>query len=117
MKNKKINNWKSWDPEKLKSQISPPLKDEEDVQTSSSNSTCRKRKYNNQCTKKTLDEAKTELASILKVNVKEKNDYEKQVLKAKLEKENLKIELLKILIEKEKGTKEVIEERRAMFTL
>lgn len=117
MKNKEINNWKSWDPDKLKSQISSPLKDEDDIRASSSDSTCKKRKCSNQSSKRTLDEIKTELASTLKVNVEERNDYEKQVLKAKLEKEKLKIELLKILIEKEKGTKEVIEEERAIFTL
>lgn len=47
MKNKEINNWKSWDPDKLKSQISSPLKDEDDMQASSSDSTCKKRKYSN----------------------------------------------------------------------
>ncbi|KMQ91417.1 hypothetical protein RF55_8722 [Lasius niger] len=37
MKNKEINSWKSWNPDKLKSTISSPLK--EDMQTSSSDST------------------------------------------------------------------------------
>ncbi|XP_071574963.1 putative nuclease HARBI1 [Temnothorax nylanderi] len=46
---------------------------------------------------KTLDEAKTELAGILKADIEEKRNYEIEILKAKLEKEKLKIDLLKIV--------------------
>ncbi|XP_018366000.1 PREDICTED: uncharacterized protein LOC108763133 [Trachymyrmex cornetzi] len=116
MKEKQINNWKSWDPQKLKSKLSSPLKDE-DMQTSSSDNSYKKIKYSGQSSKKTLDEVKTELANTLKMNVEEKNEYEKQILEAKLEKEKLKIELLKIFIEKEKGTKETVEGKWGIFTL
>jgi len=81
------------------------LKDKDYTQTSSSDSTYKRRKYNNQYSKKTLDEIKTELASILKENVEEKMSMRKEVFKVKLEKEKLKIELLKILIEKKKQKK------------
>ncbi|XP_071632230.1 uncharacterized protein [Temnothorax longispinosus] len=108
MENENITNWKSWDPNKLKSEISPPLKDKNNTQASSSNtqasssdSTYKKRKTT-QYSKKTLDEVKTDLADTLKVNVEEKKEYEIELLKAQLEKEKLKIELLKVLIEKEK---------------
>jgi len=66
MENKEITNWKSWDPEKLKSEISTPLKDEDCTQTSSSDNIYKRKKYNNQHSKKTLDEVKTELTSTLK---------------------------------------------------
>jgi len=46
----------------------------------------------------TLSKAKTELTNVLTANVKEKVAYEIELLKVSLEKEKLKIELLKLLI-------------------
>jgi len=52
MENKEITNWKSWDPEKLKSEISS-LKNEDCTQHHHRIIRIR-RKYNNQYSKKTL---------------------------------------------------------------
>lgn len=49
----------------------------------------------------TLSKAKTELTNVLTANVKEKISYEIDLLKATLEKEKLKIELLKLLKKKD----------------
>ncbi|KYN50134.1 UPF0439 protein C9orf30 like protein, partial [Cyphomyrmex costatus] len=113
LKNQEIVDWKSWDRNKLKSQISPPLK--ENIQlTTSTNVKCMKRKYEDE----TLDKAKTALADVMKTNIEEKQNYEIELLKAKLEKENLKINLLKITIEKEKLIIDKIEKQNNMtFTL
>lgn len=116
MKNNKITDWTSWDKEKLKSQLSFPLKGNiENRLTTSKNIKLTKRKFENY---KTSDEAKIDLADILKANIDEKKYYEIEILKAKLEKEKLNINLLKITIEKEKLIKKTLEKKTDItFTL
>lgn len=63
--------------------------------------------------KNNLDEAKTDLIYILKTNMKEKHTYEIEILKSKLQKEKLKIELLNLLIEKEKSRKQNTKEENS----
>ncbi|KYN28620.1 hypothetical protein ALC57_01963 [Trachymyrmex cornetzi] len=43
--NDKITDWKSWDPNKLKSKISPPLKDKEDISPVSTQNIRKRKKY------------------------------------------------------------------------
>jgi len=57
----------------------------------------------------TLSKAKTELTNVLTANVKEKVAYEIELLKVTLEKEKLKIELLKLLIAERSQKKKELE--------
>ncbi|KYM96696.1 hypothetical protein ALC62_12644 [Cyphomyrmex costatus] len=106
--NDEITDWKSWDPNKSKSKISPPLKDKENISPVSTQNIRKRKKYgsDNEHMKNNLDEAKTDLTYILKTNMKEKHTYEIEILKNKLQKDKLKIELLNLLIEKEKSRKQ-----------
>lgn len=113
LKNKEINNWKSWEPKKLKSQKCPLLQ----IKNSPTLSKNVKSKIQLDENSDTINKAKIELIHILQTNEKEKNNHEIELLKVKLEKEKLQIELLKMSIEKEKAMKKLIEENSANITL
>lgn len=91
----------------MKSKLSPLLQNNTSAagtstggSTGSTGSQVKKRKYNdNDKHVQTLSKAKTELTNVLTTNVKEKINHEIELLKATLEKEKLKIELLKLLIQ------------------
>ncbi|XP_018377336.1 PREDICTED: uncharacterized protein LOC108757379 [Trachymyrmex cornetzi] len=84
VENKEINEWKSWNIKKLKSQKSFPLQDQHSATTSKN---VKKIKLENNT--EILYEAKLKLLHTLQTNEKEKKDYEIDLLKAKLEKEKL----------------------------
>lgn len=112
VESKEINEWKSWDTNKLKSQKSFPLQDQHSATTSKN---VKKIKLENNT--EILNEAKLKLLHTLQTNEKEKKDYEIDLLKAKLEKEKLKIELLKVSIEREKALKDVIKKKETDISL
>ncbi|XP_071652525.1 uncharacterized protein [Temnothorax longispinosus] len=95
LQNKGVKDWESCNIKNLRSERSSPLKI--NAPSTSKQVGYKQRKYdeNNE-----LDEAKVDLTNTLKASIETKNNYEVEILKTKLEKEQLKVELLKILVEK-----------------
>jgi len=114
-KNENIKNWQGCSTKNLRSKISPPLKESLSLQDSCSSSNnissekslplkenvvtsieerCKKRTYQENCE---LEKAKIDLTNTLKSSIEVKNIYEVEVLKQKLEQEQLKVKILKII--------------------
>lgn len=100
-KNDNIKNWHGCSIKNLRSKISTPLKEslplKENVVTSIEGR-CKKRTYQESCE---LEKAKIDLTNTLKSSIEIKNIYEVEILKQKLEQEQLKVKILKISLRKE----------------
>ncbi|XP_011858264.1 PREDICTED: uncharacterized protein LOC105555834 [Vollenhovia emeryi] len=124
LKNENIKNWQGCSIKNLRSEISPPLKKGLPLQESSSSNNsipsqkslplnenmvtlteerCKKRSYQESCD---LEKAKIDLTNTLKSSIEVKNIYEVEILKQKLEQEQLKVKLLKMSVRKETLTEE-----------
>lgn len=118
-KNDNIKNWQGCSIKNLRSKISTPLKESLPLQDSCSSSNsihsekslplkenvvisiegrCKKRTYQESCE---LEKAKIDLTNTLKSSIEVKNIYEVEILKPKLEQEQLKVKILKISLRKE----------------
>ncbi|XP_071579991.1 uncharacterized protein [Temnothorax nylanderi] len=96
VKSRELNSWAEYNPQKLKTIISPPLSNaKKGIQCKYK---CPKTVESNSSNEETLNlmETKTALAKLMLKNIEAKQRIETKILKRKLEKEQLAVKLLKI---------------------